>query len=302
MAANPKFKVNKFKYFVAQATRPLVRMLGNKFYVSLQYRYVTGRKLQWKALERYTEKLQYLRLYHFPFNHEVIMATSRIGARIRVARLDLADILIPLLGIYHDANDIDFATLPNKFVIKATHGCALNYICTDKRKLNFSALRKMLNKWLALDYGRKTVEPHYSKIRPGLIIEQYIGETTKLPTEYKIHVFNGKARYLYVVSDRGEDIRYDNFYIDYTPFNEAQFNDWDSSDVPPKKPAIFETLVTMAETLAHDFAFCRVDFFVVDNAIYFNEFTFTPAKGTLRFANDEADFIIGKWLQLPSAK
>lgn len=301
MAGNPDFKVNKFKQFIASSFRPLFRIAGKKNYVSLQYRYITGRKLDWHNLTRYTEKLQYLRLYHFPNNADVIKATSRIGARVRVANRGYGDFLIPLIGIYYDVDDIDFASLPERFVIKGVHACAFNYLCLDKKTLNVATLKKQLNRWLRTDYGAYTVEPHYSSIKPGFIIEEYIGATNTLPTEYKIHVFNGKARYLYVVTNRLNDIRYDNFFIDFTPFPEAQFNDWKSSDTPLKKPDNFAELVTMAETLASDFIYCRVDLFLIDNQIYFNEFTFTPAKGTLRFAADSADFIMGEWLDISSA-
>lgn len=301
MAANPNFKINKFKRFLAQTFRPLIKLGGKRFYVSLEYRYMTGRKLNWKTPTRYTEKLQYLRLYHYPENRAVINATSRISARTRVAAAGYTDILIPLLGIYHRVEDIDFAKLPDRFVIKATHACALNYLCTDKSTLNIPALRKTLKRWLSTDYGYETIEPHYSKIKPGFIIEEYLGPSDELPLEYKIHVFNGKARYLYVVSGRKSEIHYDNFHIDFTPFNEAQFNMWSSSALPPKKPAQFAKMVEIAETLAHDFLFCRVDFFVVNDEIYFNEFTFTPAKGTLVFADDNADYLIGEWLDISSA-
>lgn len=300
--ANPRFKENKLKRLIAKSIQPLLRFFNKRAYVSLQYRYITNHKLDWKNLTRYTEKLQYLRLYHYPFTSDIINAASRDGARKRVKNLNAPEILIPLVGIYDRVSDIDFASLPDKFVIKATHACALNYICLDKNTLDVQRLKKILRRWLKTDYGRKTVEPHYSKITPRLIIEHYVGETSNLPIEYKIHVFNGKARYLYVVQNRGVDIRYDNFYIDFKPFPEAQFNYWTASDVAPKKPAVYAKLIEYAEKLAHDFVFCRVDFFVVSEQIYFNEFTFTPAKGTLIFDDDRADFIISEWLDISNSK
>lgn len=300
--ANPNFKENKIKRAIAKSVQPFFRVLSKKAYVSLQYRYITGHKLDWNGLHRYTEKLQYLRLYYYPYNYDVIRATSRIGARSRVTGKGYKHLLIPLLGIINDVEKINFKNLPNAFVIKATHASGLNYICLDKRKENIPALKAKLAKWLKVDYGSKTVEPHYSKIKPSLIIEEYIGSKTKLPTEYKIHVFNGKAKYLYIVSNRGKDIRYDNLYIDFTPFDDAQFNHWSKSDHPPHKPGLFDEMVKIAEDLAKDLLFCRVDLFLINNHIYFNEFTFTPAKGTLIFDNDNADFEIGEWLDISTAK
>lgn len=299
--ANPRFKENIVKRAIAKSLQPLIKVISPKLYVSLQYRYITGHKLEWDTLSRYTEKLQYLRLYYYPRTASVIKAASRDGAREVVTNLGLSHLLIPQIGLYEKVADIDFNALPNRFVIKATHACALNYICLNKDELTVSSLKKTLNKWLHTNYGRKTVEPHYSKIKPRLLIEQYVGDENSLPLEYKIHVFNGKARYLYVVSGRGGDIRYDNLFIDFTPFPAAQFNHWSSSDFPLVKPSNYDKLVAYAEKLAKDFLFCRVDFFIVKGKIYFNEFTFTPAKGTLIFDEDSADYTISEWLDISTA-
>lgn len=300
--ANPNFKENKLKRLIAKSIQPLLRIFSKKTYVSWQYRYITGHKLDWKNLKRYTEKLQYLRLYYYPRNASVVKAASRDGARERVKSKGLEKLLIPIVGIYDKVEDIPFEALPKRFVVKATHACALNHICLDKDTLDVNALKNKMRRWLKMDYGKKTVEPHYSKIKPRLIVEHYVGKSDSLPTEYKMHVFNGKARYLYVVSGRGKDIRYDNLYVDFTPFPESQFNHWSSSDEVPKKPNNYEELVKYAEMLASDLLFCRVDFFIVDDHIYFNEFTFTPAKGTLIFDDDKADFIISEWFDISSAK
>lgn len=296
--ANPNFKENKIRRFIAKSLQPLLRVCNKKLYISLQYKYITGHKLDWSTLLRYTEKLQYLRLYVYPNMPEVIHAASRRGARELVEAKGYKDILIPIYGIYEKFDDINFANLPKQFVMKATHASGFNYICLNKDEIDFSSLRKRFNRYLKMDYGKKTVEPHYSKIKPEIIIEQYIGEKNELPTEYKIHVFNGKARYLYVVTGRGRDIKYNNYYINWQAFNEAQFNHWQTSGQSLKAPKNYEEMVKIAEQLASDFPFVRVDFYVVNGQIYFGEFTFTPAKGTLVFDEDSADFTIGKWLDI----
>ena len=123
-------------------------------------------------------------------------------------------------------------------------------------------------------------------------------ENGKLPVEYKIHVFNGIAKNLYVVTNRGVDIRYNNYYIDWTPFDGSQFNGWKKTDYPLEKPANFENMVVLAEKLAKNFPFVRVDLYSIENKIYFSEMTFTPAKGTLILDDDKADFEMGEWLDI----
>jgi hypothetical protein len=100
------------------------------------------------------------------------------------------------------------------------------------------------------------------------------------------------------VTGRGEDIRYTNMYIDWTPFDGSQFNGWKKADQPLTKPANFDAMVKMAEDLARPFPFVRVDLYDVNGKIYFGEMTFTPAKGTLILDDDKADFEMGKWLDI----
>ena len=73
-------------------------------------------------------------------------------------------------------DDIDFDKLPDQFVMKCTHACAFNQIVRDKKNFNKDEARKKFNKWLKTNYGNKTLEKHYSKIKPQIIIEKYIGE------------------------------------------------------------------------------------------------------------------------------
>ena len=298
--SNPNLKENPFKRFIGVTFRGIIKLISKKEYVKLQYRYITGHKLNLDNPIRYTEKLQYLRLYTYPKDDRVIQCAGRVGVREYLKEHGYEDYLINCLGIYDSYDEIDFDTLPDKFAMKCTHGSQMNYICFDKSKMDHKALRKQFNKWLKTNYGKKTVEMHYSTIKPQIIIEELLLENGKLPTEYKIHVFNGKAKYLYVVTSRNIDIRYNNYYIDWKEFDGAQFNGWKKTDYPLEKPENFQDMAVLSENLAKNFPFVRVDLYSVNGKIYFSELTFTPAKGTLIFDDDKADFEIGEWLDISS--
>lgn len=295
---NPNLKENKLKRVVVLPFKPLFRAFSPVGYVRHQYKYITHHKLNLKNPTRYTEKLQYLRLFVYPKNKRVSQAAGRWGARQYVIERGYGDYLIPSYGCYDKFDDIDFDKLPNSFVMKCTHACAFNEIVKDKSKWDKEASKKKFEKWLKTDYGKKTVERHYSGIKPQIIIEQYIGSLESLPVEYKIHVFNGKARYMYVVTGRGVDIRYNNYYIDWKPFDGAQFNGWKKREEGVPIPQNWDLMVKMAEDLAKEFPFVRVDLYCVDGKIYFSEMTFTPAKGTLILDDDKTDFEIGEWLDI----
>ena len=296
--SNPNLKENKFKRALVSPFRGLVKCVSKKGYISYQYKYITHHKLDWKGLNRYTEKLQYLRLYVYPKEDLVSKCAGRVGVREYAKEQGFDELLIKIYGVFDRFEDINFSKLPNQFVLKCSHGCAMNYICYDKSKIDNEQLKKKFNKWLKTNYGKKTLELHYSKIKPQIIIEELMLENGKLPTEYKIHVFNGKAKNLYVVTSRGVDIKYNNYYIDWTPFDGSQFNGWKKTDYPLKKPSNFDEMVVVAEKLASKFPFVRVDLYNINGKIYFSEMTFTPAKGTLILDDDQCDFEMGKWLDI----
>lgn len=294
---NKNLKENLFKRALVLPFRGIIKKISPVTYVKLQYKYITHHKLNLKNPKRYTEKLQHLRLYEYPNNDLVSKCASRVGVREYIKELGLDEYLIPCLGIYDNFDDINFDELPNQFVMKCSHACAFNMIVKDKSTLDINEARKKFKKWLKTNYGKKTIELHYAKIKPQIIIEKYIGGL-ELPLEYKIHVFNGKAKNLYVVSGRGKDIRYNNYYIDWTPFDGSQFNGWKKTDYPLNKPENFDEMIKLAETFAKPFPFVRVDLYNIDGKIYFGEMTFTPAKGTLILDDDKADFEMGEWLKI----
>lgn len=295
---NPNLKENKLKRALVTPFRGIIKAISPVFYVKCQYKYITHHKLNLKNPVRYTEKLQYLRLFTYPNDPEVTKCASRDGVRDYIQKLGMQEILIPSYGVFDKFDDINFDLLPDQFVLKCTHACAFNAIVKDKSKMNKDELRKKFNKWLKTNYGKKTLEMHYAPIKPRIIVEKYIGEIDELPTEYKIHVFNGKAKSMYVVTGRGKDIRYNNYYIDWKPFDGSQFNGWKKTDYELPIPENWGKMKKIAEQLAGDFPFVRVDLYNINGKIYFGEMTFTPAKGTLILDDDKCDFEMGEWLKI----
>ncbi|MFA5442307.1 MAG: ATP-grasp fold amidoligase family protein [Bacilli bacterium] len=296
--ANPNLNENKLKRALYAPFRGIVKSLFPVFFVKQQYKYITHHKLNLDNPIRYTEKLQYLRLFVYPHDDLVIKCAGRASVREYVEDKGYGETLIPTYGIFNDFNDIDFAHLPASFVMKATHACAYNVIVRDKSNLDLIPLKKRFAKWLKTNYGKKTLELHYSPIKPQIIIEKFLGEVDSLPIEYKIHVFNGIAKSMYVVSGRGVDIRYNNYYIDWTPFDGSQFNGWKKREEEIPIPKNWKEMVKMAEDLGKSFPFVRVDLYNISGKIYFSELTFTPAKGTLILDDDKCDFEMGAWLNI----
>ena len=297
--ANPNLKENKIKRFFAVMIRGAIKKVSKPLYVKMQYKYITHHKLNLKNPTRYTEKLQYLRLFVYPKNPLVTQCAGRVGVREYLKKKGFCDKLIPIYGVYDKFEDIDFDKLPNQFVMKCSHASGFNYICKDKSQMNKEEIRAKFNKWLSTNYGKQTVEYHYAPIKPQIIIEEFLNQPNQIsPIEYKIHVFNGKAKSMYIVTSRGVDIRYNNYYIDWKPFDGSQFNGWKKTEKQINIPNHWQDMVEMAEIIAKPFPFVRVDLYNIDGKIYFSEMTFTPAKGTLILDDDKCDYEMGEWLDI----
>ena len=94
--------------------------------VQFLYRYRT-----WPRLEQpvtLNEKIQWIKLN----NRDPLLTrcVDKYEVRDYIAeRVDPA-VLIPLLGVYERADEVPFDALPDRFVLKATHGSGWNLICT----------------------------------------------------------------------------------------------------------------------------------------------------------------------------
>ncbi len=61
------------------------------------------------------------------------------------------------------------------------------------------------------------------------------------------------------------------------------------NNVIDKKPDKYDEMLILAETLAKEFPFMRVDLYYTNNKIYFCELTFTPNNGMGRIKPVEKD-------------
>lgn len=61
-------------------------------------------------------------------------------------------------------------------------------------------------------------------------------------------------------------------------------------------------MVGLAEKLARDIPFARVDFYEVQGKIYFGEITFFPGSGLEEFTPSEWGEHLGKWIKLDEIK
>lgn len=245
--------------------------------------------LNLKEPQTLAEKVVYISLYALP--ELAVTCTDKWEARRYVAQKGLEEILIPVCGeAVSRAEDVDFAVLPNRFVLKATHGCGMNYICPEKAALDRTECLETMKRWLKTTYGTFSVEPHYRKLPHRVYCEEYIADEDGL-TDYKIHCLNGKPSFILVCSGRvGSAVTMDIFDLDWNWLNAVQTYQRHvpgTGAVP--RPQNLEKMLQIAQTLSRDFDFVRVDLYDVNGRVYFGELTFTPANGV--FPSYKKDFL-----------
>lgn len=107
--------------------------IPDKSMIKLQYFIKTGRRLNLKNPQRYTEKLQWYKLfYRDPLMQQCVY---KYDVREYVKTKGLAHILNECYGVYERVEDIDFDSLPNQ--LKDTLGGGGNSIIICKYKANF---------------------------------------------------------------------------------------------------------------------------------------------------------------------
>lgn len=275
--------------------------LPDRLYLRWLYRLYMGRLLDLENPLSFNEKLQWLKLYdRRPLYSKLV---DKLSVKQYVKELVGEKYVIPTLGVWNTVDQIDFAGLPDRFVLKTTHGGGGNavIICLDKSKLDERAVRDKLSCSMKKDISAYREWP-YKYVHRRIIAEQCIAEEGDEVLDYKFFCFNGTPRFLKVDFNRFVEHHANYYDLDWNllPFGETV--------CPPQcghqifKPGNFDEMLGLVKRLSDGFPFVRVDLYNVKGAIYFGELTFYPAAGFGRFEPEEWDRKLGDLIVLPKSK
>ena len=265
-------------------------------YLKFLFRIRTGKKLNLKNPRTFNEKLQWLKLHNRDERYSVMVDKYRVRKYIADTIGD--EYLIPLLGIYDNANDINTEDLPEEFVIKCTHDSGSVVLCNNRQDLT-PEVRKKLNQALKRRYYYANREYPYKNVQPRIIIEKMMHDHEGNGLiDYKIHCFNGKARLILVCLDREETSGMKKVFYDeaWNKLNLKRPNT--SNDCEITRPKNLGKMIELAEMLSQDIPFMRVDFYEINRQLYFGELTFFPGSGMERFEPEEYDALLGGYIDL----
>lgn len=207
--------------------------------------------------------------------------------------------LIELLGVYDNFEEINFEELPKKFVIKANHGSGMIIVVKDKASLDLKQARKEVTRWMNTVFGYDGMEIQYFQIPRKILIEKYVEQMDGGLFDYKIYCFNGKPTYVQLIGDRDF-----NRHCAHEAFFDVDWNIMPFHHKYPlfereiEKPENLNELITVAKKLSEGFKYVRVDLYIIAGDIKFGEMTFTPSNGLGAWNPVEADYELGKMIEL----
>lgn len=266
---------------------------------------VTGHEIDWNNPRDINEKIQWLMC--FSDTSEWTRLADKYLVRDFIKERGFENILTKLYGVWDNANDIDFDVLPEKFVLKCNHDSASTIIVDKRKGFDRKNIVSFLNKCLKRKFGYVNCEPHYNKIPPKIIAEEFLEEKNssyRSLTDYKFWCFDGKAYYICVMFDRTDDNVYETVYDiewnNYPDYLQAYDQYKRGENILPK-PDNLKEMIAIAELLSKGFPEVRVDLYNVDGKIYFGEMTFSANRGRMRY---EKTFLekLGNLVQLPPKK
>lgn len=288
---------SEFRFSVL-ACHGYVKKMPSEEFVKRLYRFKMGRELNLENPQTYTEKLQWLKL----FDHREVYTrmVDKLAAKQYVADRIGQEYVVPLLGQWDRAEDINFDSLPEQFVLKTTHDSGGNLICRDKASLDIPEARRKMKRLLRRNYYICSREWPYKNVKPRIIAEQFMEDSRQGELrDYKFFTFGGEPKVLYIAQGRGLGGETVADFFDME-FNHLPFTiDHDVAPVPPEKPENFERMKELAAKLSAGTAQLRVDFYEVDGKVYFGEMTFFHCSGMAPFHPEQWDSIFGDWLTLP---
>ncbi len=279
----------------------LISFVPDKPMLQLQYRMKFGRRLNLKKPERFTEKMQWYKLYYR--DPEMVRCVDKFDVRAYLQERGFGALLNQCYGVFDSPEDLDIDKLPSAFALKDTLGGGGNDILLvpDKSALDIAAAKKTMQAWcdtpLVPSGGREW--PYYVGKKHRIYAEEYLDVPEGL-IEYKFFCFYGKAAFLYVIADRklGQGGKFHILNPDFSPTGVIRVGD-EPGDFVPEKPECFAKMLDIAQKMAEPFPHVRVDLFVYRGQIRFGELTFYNASGYMQYAPDSFDTEIGERFILP---
>ena len=284
----------RFKYLVDHNPRAAIDKIWMRKY---------GYTVDWDTPRDLNEKIEWLICYGDTSGWPAL--ADKVTVRDYVRRKGYERLLPQVLGVWNHAHAIDFDALPDRFVLKCTHDCESIRFIDKTQHFDPKGVIQHFDTCLKKKYGHRYCEPHYNKIKPRVIAEEFLQPDNPLSSsliDYKVWCFEGKADFVFVCHNREKDHLsvnvYDldwNVHPEYSVFS-PKYRDGQGK-IP--RPEHLAEMIETAETLSKGLHEARIDFYETNGKLYFGEITLTSCSGRMEYFTKDYLIELGNKIILP---
>jgi hypothetical protein len=267
----------------------------DKRHIEKTFKNKLGYDLSLENPKTLNEKIQWLKLNDRNPLHT--LCADKFAVREYVKEKIGGQYLIPLVFYTENPADITSENIPDfPCAIKTNHDSSGVIIVKDKSRIDWQNVQNTLAESLRKNYYHSSREWQYKNIKPCILVEKLLQDNNfKIPSDLKFHCFNGSLAFIQEDIDRYGNHRRNIYHPDWD-FIDCQWSYKNKNGI--EKPDMLHEMTLLAETLAKEFIYVRVDFYNLGSEIYFGELTFHPASGFKSFTPSEWDRKFGDKLIL----
>ena len=283
--------------------------------------------IYFKSRKSYTKKsiiTKFCRKNYINISNDEFLLKTKLNDKIYVKEFNKKHFpelkFAKTLRIFTDPDHIltFYKNLPNKYVLKYSIGTGKNIIVDTTIDINsivkrcHTMLKYKKDSW----HFKKMFKYFNDEINPKFLIEEYIGNNIK---DYKFFVYKGNILFSTIVGERygsykgvkkGSKIIERNskiFYNNYDDncnlnnniilfYSDKNYNFKYPAYKPPNKLQ-FETIKKICKKFYEitNINFVRMDFYIINNEIYFGEYTFYPNACIFNINKDYEKYLINKY-------
>jgi hypothetical protein len=251
----------------------------------------------------------------------LVTLADKAAVREHVAGIVGHEYLPRSFGLLTGPTELWRLDLPTSFVVKPTHGSGAvvavhpeapadarlphpdhHWMCTEIHPDSFDrpAFEALARAWLRRVHGHgPNREWAYSFVPPRLLVEEFLVDADGgIPHDYKFFVFHGRCQYVQVDTGRFDRHTQDFFLPSWQKLPMSGGLPW--ADPVPARPQRLDEMIAIAERLAVDTDFVRVDLYALPDRVVFGEMTSYPAGGDSPFFPPSYNAEFGRHWTVPA--
>ena len=274
-------KIKVLKYLIKKLFLLKLFLLKDpKIYANKSFRGAFNRDINWDNPINLIEKIFWLQIYS-----DITLWTrcaDKYLVREYVKERGCENILNELYGKYDNADEIDWESLPDSFVLKTNHACGQVILIKNKKDVNKREICEKLTEWMNLKYGIP-IQLHYLRIKPCIIAEMlFINKDNpeKSLIDYKIWCFHGVPECILVVHNRTQNGYFLTVYdLEWNNISKLALKEKTTHGDNISKPKSFDKMIEYAKILSEGIPQVRVDFYDINEEPVLGEMTFSTGFG-----------------------